>query len=138
MLSIRTFSSLAFATLCLITGPAASRAADTTVSPLTLSVSRAVGADAVVLNGTSRASGPLEATLYATFSRDLPTVVLSRQNLAVGADGTFGATIPTAPAFFRDAIVTVIVRSLHDNVSATAHLSVAAPNVDTPADANPH
>jgi len=88
MLSIRTFSSLAFATLCLITGPAASRAADTTVSPLTLSVSRAVGADAVVLNGTSRASGPLEATLYATFSRDLPTVVLSRQNLAVGADGT--------------------------------------------------
>jgi hypothetical protein len=105
---------------------------------LTLSVSRAIGSEAVILSGTSRTAGPLEATLLATFSRDLPTVTLTHRSLVVAADGTFGSTIPIAPAYFRDAIVTVIVRSPSANVSATAHISIAAPNVDAPADANPH
>jgi hypothetical protein len=118
-------------------GAGASRAADAPVSPLTLSVSRAIGTEAVVLSGTSRTARTLEATLYATFSRDLPNVLLSRRSLTVGDNGTFGATIPIAPAFFPDTIVTVTVRSLSDNASATAHLSVAAPNIATPADANP-
>lgn len=125
--------------LALMVGPSTASAADSPAAapPLTLTVTRAVGAEAVIATGTSTTARTLEATLYATFSRDLPTVILSRRLIRVDANGSFSATLPTASAYFRDAIVTVVVRSPQDALSKTARVSVAAPNIVTPADTDP-
>jgi hypothetical protein len=105
-------------------------------SPLTLTLMRAVGTEAVIARGKAANARTLEATVYATYSRDLPTVILSRRLITVDANGAFSATLPTAPAYFRDATVTVVVRS-QDGLSRSARISVAAPNIDTPADIDP-
>ena len=119
--------------------PCSGFAADSApASPLTLTLARAVGAEGVIASGTTTLPvRTLEATVYATFSRDLPTTVLSRRTIPVGANGAFSVSLSTAPAFFRDAIVTVVIRSPKDGLSAVASVSVTGPNIDTPADAWP-
>jgi hypothetical protein len=76
----------------------------------------------------------LEAALYATYSQDLPTVLLSRRIVSTDANGRYDATVSIAPAFFRNAIVTVVVRALPDGAGARATIVVAAPNVPAPPD----
>lgn len=102
--------------------------------PVTLALARAVGSEAVTISGTAPASQPLEAVLYARFSRDLPTVVLSRRSLSANAAGHYSATLSLAPAYFRDAVVTVVVHAVPDGAQAEASLLVAAPNVPAPPD----
>ncbi|MEA2721562.1 MAG: hypothetical protein QOJ39_3426 [Candidatus Eremiobacteraeota bacterium] len=108
--------------------------ADAPVIGITLAATRAAGAEAVRITGKAPASQPLEASLYATFSQDLPTVLLSRRPVQTDADGRYDAALPLAPAFFRNAIVTVVVRSLPAGPGVRATVTIAAPNAHVPPD----
>ena len=91
-----------------------------------MTATRAVGAEAVTITGNAPVAQPLEAVLYATFSQNLPTVLLSRRAVPTDSLGRFNATLPIAPAFFRNAIVTVVVHSLPAGPSARATITVGA------------
>ena len=114
--------------------PLGARGADSSVSQITIVASPAVGAEAVTITGNAPAGQPLEAKLYARFSRDLPTVLLSRRTVPTDANGHYNATLPIASAFFRNAIVTVVVQSMPAGPSARASITVSAPNVPAPPD----
>jgi hypothetical protein len=104
------------------------------VTGITLSATRAVGSETVHITGTAPAARPLEAAAYARFSQNLPTVLLSRRIVSTDAAGRYDATLPIAPAFFRGALVTVLVRTMPDGAAASATIAVAAPNVPAPPD----
>jgi len=104
------------------------------VSAITVIATRVVGAEAVTITGNAPVAQPLEAALYATFSENLPTVLLSRRAVPTDAQGRYAATLPIAPAFFRNAILTVVVRALPAGPSGRATLTVGPPNVPAPAD----
>ncbi|BDE07011.1 hypothetical protein WPS_22870 [Vulcanimicrobium alpinum] len=118
----------------------AARAADATATGpgVTLNVSRVIGAEALSVSGSAPAARPVEAALYATYSRDLPTVLLSRRVIDTDASGKFTTTIPTAPAYFAGAILTVVVRPLPGGARTSASLPVAPPNVPAPPDTDPN
>jgi hypothetical protein len=111
--------------------------ADAQVTSITLAATRAAGAEAVRITGKAPASQPLEATLYASFSQDLPTVLLSRRPVRTDADGRYDAALPIAPAYFRNAVVTVVVRSLTAGSDARATITIGAPNLPAPPDGIP-
>lgn len=106
-------------------------------TPATLDVSAAVGKEAVRVSGTAPGAHQLQAVLYAKFSQDLPTVLLSRRPLATDAGGRFSATLPIASAFFRGSIITVVVQSSSSVPLAQGSYTVAAPNAPAPPDELP-
>ena len=99
-----------------------------------MTVTRATGAEAIAITGSAPGPGPLEARLYATFSQDVPTVYLGRRPVPTDANGRYNVTLPIASAFFRGAIVTVVVQSLPAGASTRASFKVGAPNVPAPPD----
>jgi hypothetical protein len=119
--------------LSAVAGSSVALGADT----LTVTANRVPGSEAVTVTGVAPAQQRLEAALYARFSKDVPTVLLSRWFLSSDANGHYNATLPTAPAFFRHAIVTVVVRTLPSGPSATTDVTVRAPNLPGPADELP-
>ena len=116
--------------------PIGAPGADAPATPggVTVTATRVVGAEAVTITGNGPVAQPLEAALYATFSRDIPNVLLSRRAVPTDAQGHYSATVPIASAFFRSAIVTVVVRSLPAGPSARTTFTVGAPNVSAPPD----
>jgi hypothetical protein len=116
--------------------PIGAPGADAPAAPpgVTVTATRVVGAEAVTITGNGPVTQPLEAALYATFSRDIPDVLLSRRAVPTDARGHYSTTIPIASAFFRGAIVTVVVRSLPAGPSARTTFPVGAPNVSAPPD----
>jgi hypothetical protein len=121
----------ATAALC---APAGAQTADPAATRITLTATRAVGTEAVKITGSAPAARPLEASLYATFSRDLPTVLLSRRSISTDATGRYDATLPIAPGFFRNAILTVVVDAVPAGNGARTTVIVGAPNVSAPPD----
>lgn len=103
-------------------------------SAISVTATRAVGTEAIAITGNAPVAQPLEAVLYVTFSENVPTVLLSRRTVPTDAQGRFNTTLPIAPAFFRNAIVTVVVHSLPAGPSARATITVGAPNVPAPPD----
>lgn len=138
---LRSHSAAALlGTLAVLSAPLAARgeqAPAASAPPISLTVTRAVGIEGLALAGNAPPSQPLEAAIYARFSQDLPTVLLGRYPLASDAAGHYAATVPTAPAFFRNAVVLVIVRSPATPAFAQASALVAAPNVPAPPDSLP-
>jgi hypothetical protein len=130
--------SLSFATavsvLTALCAPAGAQAPDPAMTRITLTATRAVGSEAVRITGSAPAVRPLEASLYATFSRDLPTVLLSRRSVPTDAAGRYDATLSIAPGFFRNAILTVVVDTVPASQSARATVTAGAPNVPAPPD----
>jgi hypothetical protein len=122
------------ATMAVLGAHIPAHAADAQVTSITLAATRAAGAEAVRITGKAPASQPLEASVYATFSEDLATVLLSRRAVATDADGRYDAALSISPAFFRNAIVTVVVRSLPAGPGARAAVTIAAPNLHVPPD----
>ena len=104
---------------------------------ITLGATRAVGSEAVRITGSAPAARPLEASLYGTFSRDLPTVLLSRRAIPTDAAGRYDATLSIAPGFFRNAILTVVVDTVPASQAARATVIVGAPNPPAPPDTIP-
>jgi hypothetical protein len=113
---------------------AAQNATAPPVTGITLTATRAVGSEAVHVTGTAPAARPLEAAMYARFSQDLPTVLLSRRIVSTDAAGRYDATLSIAPAYFRGAIVIVVVRAIPDGAGVSATTTVATPNVPAPPD----
>lgn len=103
---------------------------------ITLAVKPVVGAEALAISGTAAAGNAVQLTLFATFSRDVPDVVLSRQTVLPDAGGAFAATMPIAPGFFREAVITVVATP-STGPSASARVTVGAPNVTVPPDNAP-
>ena len=135
MMRVRTMSTIALAsTIAALLVPIGARGADAPASPVSVTATRAVGTEAVTISGTAPAGAALEATLYARYSQDLPTVLLSRHAVWSGANGRYLATISIAPAFFRNAIVTVVIHTLGTGDAARASVTVGAPNVTAPPD----
>lgn len=117
------------------------QAPDSTTRPggaITLFVTPIVGAEALAVSGTAPAGRAVQITLQATFSREIPDVVLSRQTVLPDGRGTFAATVPIAPGFFRGSVVTVIATTPPSGPSASARYTVGAPNVTVPPDNSPH
>jgi hypothetical protein len=129
--------SIAFlAAVSVLFAPLGAPGADAPATPggVTVTATRVVGAESVIITGNGPVAQPLEASLYATFSRDLPDVLLSRRAVPTDAQGHYAATVPIASAFFRGAIVTIVVRSLPAGPSARTTVLVGAPNVSAPPD----
>jgi hypothetical protein len=106
-------------------------------SGVTLTLSPVIGAEAMKVSGTAPPARPLEASVYAAFSRELPTVLLTRRIIPTDPSGHYAATLSHAPAYFRGAVVTVVVRSLPAGSFASAQFLVDAPNVPAPPDELP-
>ncbi len=124
---------LARAPIDAVSGPLA-QAQDATTRPdgaITLFVNPVAGAEAP----PGRA---VQITLQATFSRDVPDVVLSRQTVLPDGRGTFAATVPIAPGFFRGSIITVVAMTPPSGPWASARYMVGAPNVTVPPDNLPY
>lgn len=117
----------------LLVDPLAGRGAEA----LTVTATRFTGAEAVTVSGAAPPQQRLEASMYARFSKELPNVLLSRWFLSSDTDGHYKAALPIAPAFFRHAIITVVVRSLPTGPTASTDVSVRAPNLPAPPDELP-
>lgn len=129
--------SLAAALGALIPIGAIAADAPTAGSVAALSVTPVIGAEAVRVSGTAPGAHQLQAILYANFSQDIPTVLLSRHPVTADADGRYNTTLSIAPAYFRGARITVIVQSLSGVPIAQGSITIAAPNVPAPADVLP-
>ncbi len=100
-----------------------------------LEVHQLPGSEALLVTGHAPPSAPVTITLYATFSTDLPTVVVSRHDAHPDASGRFNTIVPIAPAYFRGSLLDVLASSLPGVKAATAQYVVGAPNgnVNVPA-----
>lgn len=117
----------------LLVNPLMTRGAET----LTVTATRLQGAEAVTVSGSAPPQQRLQATMYARFSRELPTVLLSRSFLSSDAGGHYNVALSIAPAYFRHAIVTVVVQTLPSGPRASADVTVRAPNQPAPPDELP-
>ena len=136
---LNTASAIALVSFsaALVVSTVCSTNAQTPSTGLTLAVSPTIGAESVTVEGIAPSGQPLEATLYVRFSKDLPTVLLGRYGIATDSNGRYNATLPLAPAYFRDAIVTVVLQSLPTGPHTSASLTIGAPNVPAPPDELP-
>jgi hypothetical protein len=137
MRSFNSYSFALFGSAALLLLPVGAHAqSSATASSPTLAVTRSPGGETIGLSGDAAPNGRLSVALYARFSRDLPTVLLSRREITADAAGHYTATLPIAPAFFRGAIVTAIVQP-PSGASAQASVLVTEPNVPAPPDDTP-
>ena len=86
------------------------------------------GSEAIIVAGHAPPNAPVTITLYATFSTDLPTVVLSRHDAHPDASGRFSTIVPIAPDYFRGSHIDVLASSLPGVTAATAQYVVGSPN----------
>ena len=98
------------------------------------------GAEAIDVMGSAPPNSPVTITLLATVSTDVPTIVVSRQDVVTDVDGRFRAVIPIASAFERGTILRIVATSLPGVIPASAQLVINAPNagVTVPLEQTPH
>jgi hypothetical protein len=106
---------------------------------IVLNVSPLHGAEALLVTGTAPPLAPVRVTLLATYSSDLPNVLLSRHDLTAGPDGKFQAIVPIASDFMPNSFIHVLATSLPGVTSASAQLLVHTANegIDVPVDTFP-
>lgn len=97
-----------------------------------LEVRQLAGTQVLAVRGKAPGKLPITLTLVGTFSMEIPDVVLNRTSLVSDAAGTFLATIPIAPGYFRGAILTVTASSVPGVASASAQVIASAPNGNVP------
>lgn len=95
---------------------------------ITLEARQLQGAEAIDVQGTAPAGLPVTITLLALVSPDLPTIVVSRHDVAADSGGRFGAVIPIASAYERGTILRIVATSASGVASAQAQLITGAPN----------
>jgi len=86
------------------------------------------GSEAISVDGTAPPNAPVTITLLATVSSEVPTIVVSRQDVVTDVNGRFGAVIPIASAYERGTILKIVATSLPGVVPAAAQLVINAPN----------
>lgn len=109
-------------------------------SALSLDVRQHQGAEALDVSGFAPRNAPVTITLLATISSEIPTIVVSRQDVITDVNGRFGAVIPIASAYARGAILKIVATSLPGVVPASAQIVIKAPNdgVTVPLEQTPH
>ena len=95
---------------------------------ITLEARQLQGAEAISVAGSAPAGAQVTITLLATVSPDVPTILVSRHDVASDATGRFGAVIPIASAYERGTLLTIVATSAPNVASASAHLVTDAPN----------
>jgi hypothetical protein len=95
---------------------------------IVLNVQPLKGAEALLVTGTAPPSAPVLITLLATFSSDIPNVLVSRHDLWSGPDGKFQAVVPTGPDFIRGSFLKVLATSGPGVTSASAQILLGPPN----------
>jgi len=95
---------------------------------ISLEASQLQGAEAIVVEGSAPPNSPITMTLLAVVSTDVPTIVVSRQDVITDVNGRFRAIIPVAPAYERGTILKVVATSLPGVSPASAQLVMNAPN----------
>jgi len=107
---------------------------------LSLDVRQHEGAEAIDVSGSAPPNAPVTITLLATVSTDVPTIVVSRQDVVTDVNGRFGALIPIASAYERGTILKIVATSLPGVIPASAQLVINAPNagVTVPLEQTPH
>jgi hypothetical protein len=86
------------------------------------------GSEAITVEGSAPASAPVTITLLAVVSSDVPTVVVSRNDVVTDANGRFEAIIPIASAYERGTLLRVVATSSPGVASAQTQLVMEAPN----------
>jgi len=95
---------------------------------ISLDVRQQPGTETISVSGKAPAGVPITVTVMGTLSRDLPDVLVSRQEIATDASGRFQAVVPIAPNYFRGSILTLVASSVPGVTSARAQVTVGAPN----------
>jgi hypothetical protein len=99
-----------------------------TVGGITVSVGPVTGTEAISVSGKAPAMAPVTITLFATISKDLPSVFVNRRDILTDASGHFSANVPIAPDFWRGTILTVTASSPDVTSTATVNTTVIVPN----------
>ena len=109
-------------------------------SGLSLDVRQHQGAEALDVSGVAPPNAPVTITLLATVSTDVPTIVVSRQDVVTDVNGRFGAVVPIASAYERGTILRIVATSLPGVIPASAQFVINAPNsgVTVPLEQTPH
>lgn len=109
-----------------------------TAAGVTMNATPIAGSEAISVRGNAPPGSPVTITLLATFSPDLPTVVVSRHVVQPDASGNYQARIAIAAAFERGTLLRVFAASA-GGTSAPAQLIVGPPNggVLVPLDTEP-
>lgn len=107
---------------------------------ITMEARQLQGAEALTVQGTAPAGAPVTITLLAVVSSDIPTIVVSRNDVVTDANGRFAAIIPVASAYERGTLLRVVATSSPGVASAQSQLVVGAPNngVTVPLEQMPH
>lgn len=108
--------------------------ATTAQGSISLEARQLQGAEAIAVDGTAPPNTPVTITLWAIVSSDVPTIVVSRNDVVTDVSGHFEADIPIASAYERGTILKVVASSLPGVGTASAQLVTTAPNdgVDVP------
>jgi hypothetical protein len=119
---------------------AASPAEATAQGSITMEARQLQGAEAISVNGSAPAGVPVTITLLAVVSSDIPTIVVSRNDVVTDANGRFNAIIPIASAYERGTLLRVVATSTSGISSATSQLVMDPPNngVTVPLEQLPH
>jgi hypothetical protein len=96
--------------------------------PITIDVRPQPGSEAVSVNGHAPSTAPVTITLLATFSYDVPTVVVSRQDVQPDVNGNFSAVVSISPSYARGTLLRVLATSVAGTTPASAQLVVGSPN----------
>jgi copper amine oxidase-like protein len=107
---------------------------------ITMEARQLQGAEAINVTGSAPAGVPVTITLLAVISSDIPTAVVSRNDVVADANGRFDAIIPIASAYERGTLLRVVATSSPGVASAQTQLVMEAPNngVTVPLEQLPH
>lgn len=107
---------------------------------ITMEARQLQGAEAISVNGSAPSGVPVTITLLAVVSSDIPTIVVSRNDVVTDANGRFNAIIPIASAYERGTLLRVVATSASGISSATSQLVMDPPNngVTVPLEQLPH
>ena len=96
-----------------------------------LNLSQVPGKHDINVSGRAPGNLPITLTLYATFTTQIPDVVVSRNEVVSDANGTFKTQISPASAYYYGGILTVVASSVSGVTSAKSQIVLKAPNDGT-------
>jgi len=87
------------------------------------------GSESVAVSGMGPAASTIDIELWASFSRDLPSVHLASVRTVSDGSGHFAAVVPTAPATVAGTTFSVTARALlvPGQPAASASTAIGAP-----------
>ena len=109
-------------------GDAVAQAGGSVQGQITLEARQLQGAEAITVVGSAPPGATVTITLTALVSEDIPTVLVSRHDVAADVNGRYGAIIPIASAYERGIKLNVLATSAPGVAPAQAQLTTGAPN----------